>query len=55
MVKLAMMEVLDRLIKSGLSEDDAALLVAALIQELKAEECEDKCLEKSVKAYFNNK
>ena len=32
MVKLAMMEVLDRLIKSGLSEDDAALLVDLYIK-----------------------
>ena len=55
MVKLAMMEVMDRLVKSGLTEEDAALLVAAMLHEEKAEECEDKYLEKSIKAYFKGK
>lgn len=55
MVKLVMMEVMDRLVKSGLSEDDAALLVAAMLQEQKVEECQDKYLENSVKAYFQSK
>lgn len=55
MVKKAMMEVIDRLIETGLSEADACLLVAALLKEHYAENKKDEIIKKSANNYFKNK
>lgn len=55
MIKIAMMEIIDRLIISGLSEENASLLVAAFITEIENEKKENDLLDESIKDYFGKK
>lgn len=55
MAKKAMMEVIDRLVESGMSESDACLLTAKLLQEHDAEKKHEDLLVKGAKEYFKEK
>ncbi len=52
MGKKAMMEVIDRLIETGLSENDACMLIAALFKEYDAENKKDEIIKASANNFF---